>query len=441
MNDEQVKVDAIVVGGGPAGLAAAYTMARRELEVILVERGEYAGSKNMGGLLYGNILEQMIPGFHEQAPVERPVARRSICFLGGEEHMALDFGAARWGNPPYNHTWTVHRAQFDRWFAGQVEEAGASLLEGLVVDGLVYEGDGASRRAAGIRIRGDEEFFSDVVILADGAHCLLSQAARRELAMAGGKAEQDFALGVKEMIGLPAGVIEDRFGLEDGQGAALDFLGVPFEGMIGGGFIYTQMETVCIGFVARLETFRQSGLQPNEVIDRFKQHPAVRKYLRGGELLEYSAHMIPEGGSRAVPQLAANGLMIAGDAAGLVNASLYKEGTNHAMDSGRRAGEVAAEARAKGSFDRDTLAAYERQMQEGTALADLRKYEQLPEILGGSPELLSLYPARLNRLLVDYFTMTGEPKAVIQKRALKEFMRGIPKLRFVRQLLKARRLM
>lgn len=441
MDDEQVKVDAIIVGGGPAGLAAACTMAQKEMEVILVERGEYAGSKNLGGLLYGTVLDTLIPKFYEKAPIERSVAKREIVFLGENEHMSLTFGSQEWSQPPYNYTYTVHRSQFDRWLASEVEEAGASLLEGMVVEDLVYEGDGPARKAVGVALRGDEQFFSDVVILCDGCHSLVSEKAREALGMSPGQHAQHYALGVKETIGLPKGVIEDRFGLDDGEGAAIDFIGVPFEGLIGGGFIYTQKESVSIGVAAKLETVQRGGLTPNEIMDRFKQHPVVAKYLRGGDLLEYGAHLIPEGGYNSVPQLAGNGVMIAGDAAGLVNMSLYKEGTNHAMESGKCAGEVAAEAKASGDFSRQGLAAYEQRLQESIAMQDLKKYKDLPEILDTTPEVLSLYPARVNRLLVEYFTVSREPKKAIQKRAVKNFLKGLPKFKFVRDMIRARKLM
>lgn len=444
MSADQDIFDAIVVGAGPAGLSAALRMAQGGLNVVVVERGESAGSKNLGGLLYTTQLEKLLPGCQEKAlregALERAVSRRRIVYLGEERHMALDFGAEAWSGAPGNHTWTVHRPAFDRWFAKQAEDAGANLVEGMVVDELVYEGEGQARRAVGVRLRGDEEFRCRVVVLADGAHGLAGQAARKELGMTSPH-PQHFALGVKEAIALPAQVIEDRFGLAPGQGAALDFIGEPFKGLIGGAFIYTQRETLNVGFAGRLDSLQKAGVEPGEVLDRFKRHPEIQRLLKGGELLEYGAHLIPEGGIDCVPQLTGNGVVVVGDAAGLVNMSLYKEGTNHAMESGRLAADAVIAASASGDFTRAGLASYEKAMAESLALQDLRKVRELPAVLEGAPGLLGEYPDRICHLLTDWFTITDEPKERMQKRAVKQALGGLSKLRLARDLYRARRLM
>lgn len=439
-DDDQVKVDAIVVGGGPAGLAAAFTMAREGLEVILVERGEYAGSKNVGGLLYGTVLNQLIPNAFEKAPIERPVSSRSLVFLGQGRHMSLEFGAESWSEPPYNNTYVVNRSQFDRWFAAQAEEAGASLLEGMVVDDLVYEGTNGDKKVTGVKLRGDETFYADVVVLAEGANCLVTGKARKELSLNHGKIEQEYAVGVKEIIGLPRETLQDRFNLAENEGVAMDFFGVPFEGLVGGGFLYTAGEALHLGLAVKIETLVKGGFGPNEIMDRFKRHPVVRKLIDGGDLLEYSAHMLPEGGYQAIGQMTAGGLMIAGDGAGLLNMSLYKEGTNHAMESGRSAGLTAAEAKRAGDFSKAGLAGYERRLSESNVFTDLKKYSDVPEVLSGSPNLLSLYPEKMNELLVDYFTVSAEPKSEIQKNAVKKFKKDLPKLQFLKDVFRARKM-
>ena len=221
-DDSQVKVDAIIVGGGPAGLACAIAMAQQALEVIVVERGDFCGSKNVGGLLYGTALQRLLPRFWEHAPFERPVSKRSFTYLGDEDHLSVSFGNNSWSVPPYNNTFIVHRSRFDRWLAAQAEEAGASLLEGMVVDELVYEGEGSAKRVTGVKIRGDEEFFADVVVLAEGANALLTQKAHTALGLRSSPAPQEFGVGVKEIIALPTDTIEDRFGLGEHEGMALD---------------------------------------------------------------------------------------------------------------------------------------------------------------------------------------------------------------------------
>lgn len=437
--DEKVKVDAIVVGGGPAGLSAAYTMSKAGLEVIVIERGEYCGAKNVGGLLYGTVLNQMMPRFYEKAPIERPVSKRSIVFLGGGEHASLTFGSEQWTIPPFNNTFIVQRSQFDRWFSGEAEKAGASLLEGTVADELIYESSGRSKKAVGVRVRGNEEFYADVVILADGANCLLSEQVKEAMTIGGGKTQQDFAVGVKEIITLGKGRIEDRFNLNANEGAAIDFIGVPFEGLIGGGFIYTGKEGIHVGFAARIESVVHSRLSPCEIMDGFKRHPVVKRYVEGGELAEYSAHMIPEAGYDAIGDLSAHGVMIAGDAAGLVNMSLYKEGTNHAMESGRTAGETAVMARKKGDFSRATLGEYDSRLRQGAVMKDLKKYKDLPRILETSPNLMSLYPRKMTSMMIDYFTVTSESKKEVQKKAVRNFLRGLPKFRFIRDMIRGRK--
>lgn len=439
-DSDSMKVDAIVVGGGPAGTTAALTMAREGLSVILVDRGEYAGSKNVGGLVYGTVLSTIIPDVFSKAPIERPVSRRKITYLGAENHIALDFGSQNWSKPPFNHTYVVNRSQFDRWYAKQAEDAGVSLLEGMLVEDLIYEGEGPAKRATGVRLRGGEDLLADVVILADGANCLVSNKARDALGLKRGKHLQDFAVGVKEIIKLPREKIEDRFHLLPHEGAALDFLGTPFAGVIGGGFIYTAKDTIHLGMAARIATLVEAKKSPNELIDAFKNHPVVRKYLEGGELLEYSAHMLPEGGYDAIGDITGNGVMIVGDAAGLLNMSLYKEGTNHAMESGLEAAKAAIEAKKKGDFSAAALAGYEKALRGGIAIEDLKKYADLPDILANSPGLMTTYPEKTAQMLVDFFTVTRERKADIQKKAIKRFLNGLPKWQFIKDLLKARKL-
>src|SRR3989338_9345466 len=166
MADE--KFDCIVVGAGPAGIACALVLARAGLSVVVLERGEYPGSKNMfGGILYSTILNKLLPEFWKEAPVERYVTKRVFSVLTKDDELALTFRADEFGTPPYNNNFAVLRAKFDQWFAKKAEDAGAFILSGVVVDELIKKGD----KAVGVKSRlADGDMFADAVVLAEGAN-------------------------------------------------------------------------------------------------------------------------------------------------------------------------------------------------------------------------------------------------------------------------------
>jgi len=188
------KFDIIVVGAGPAGSAAALKLAQAGLSVVLIERGETPGSKNLsGGVLYGHCLEELITGFVDEAPIERYITNHITTFLTAEGWFGLDFKTSAFGDPPYNG-YTVLRAKFARCVAETAEEAGVMTITGIRVDELEREGD----RIIGVKAGGDT-LLSDVVIAADGANSFLAQQADLR-----GRIEPNhIAVGVKSLIALP----------------------------------------------------------------------------------------------------------------------------------------------------------------------------------------------------------------------------------------------
>lgn len=409
MADEE-RFDCIVVGAGPAGISAAIKMADAGLNVVVLERGEYPGAKNMsGGILFSTAIEKLTGHFPDDAPLERRVARRRFSLMTGDTELAFEFKTARWDAPPHNHTWTVLRANFDRWFAKKAQEVGAELVCGVLVSELIIR-DG---RVTGVKTEpGGDELLADCVISAEGANSLLAlQADLRDKFV-----PHSMALGIKEVIGLKRGTIEDRFNLEGNEGAALQFFGQSVKGLYGSAFVYTNLDTISIGLAVSVGHIAEAGSKPHELLDSFASHPAIRPYLRGGETLEYSAHMIPEAGYYGLPRdFVTDGLLLAGDAAGFINTSQYFEGTNLASASGAMAGETVVEAKKKGDFSKDALSEYSRKLKNSFVMKDMYKFRRMKKTMLKHPEYLGEYPQAIVDAVIKLFTISDKSKAEVER--------------------------
>jgi electron transfer flavoprotein-quinone oxidoreductase len=404
---EQEKFDAIVVGAGPAGSAAAYTMAKAGLSVVLLERGEYPGAKNvMGGVMYGTMLADIIPDFTRDAPIERVIVEERLWIA--TEDSALSIGQKTAHKSAVPNAFTVLRAHFDRWFASKAEEAGALLVPATVVEDVIFEGD----RVVGVRTgREDGDLYADVVVICDGVHSFLAKQARlqtRDIA------PHEVALAFKEIITLPPQTIEERFNVGPGEGVTIEIYGSVTQGMGGYAFIYTNRESLSVGAGALISHLMRTKITPNDVLERLKSHPLVKPLIAGGQTVEYLAHAIPEGGYKAMPRLYGSGVLIAGDAAMMVN-GLHREGSNLAMTAGRLAGETVIEARGKGDFSAEALSVYQTRLENSFVLKDLKKYQHLPEFIDRHPELLQIYPRLVNRAVHEMLTVDGTPKREKQR--------------------------
>lgn len=407
------KFDAIVVGAGPAGSAAAYTMAKAGLGVVLIERGEYPGAKNvMGGVMYGRMLADLIPNFAAQAPIERVIVEERLWITTDDSAVTIAHKTATpVGDVP--NAFTVLRAQFDRWFASKAEEVGAFLVPATVVEDVIIR-DG---KVAGVRTgREDGDLYADVVVLCDGVHSFLAKKAglqTREIA------PHEVALAVKEIIALPKETIQERFNVGEREGVTIELYGSVTQGMGGYGFIYTNRESLSVGVGALISHFMHTRMTPYDLLERLKRHPLVQPLIAGGQVAEYLAHAIPEGGYKAMPRLYADGVLVAGDAAMMVN-GLHREGSNLAMAAGRLAGETVIEAKSRGDFSATTLASYRRRLEESFVLKDLRKYQQLPEFIDQHPDLLKIYPELVNHAVHEMLTVDGRPKREKQRAIWKD---------------------
>ena len=422
--------DVVVVGAGPAGSAAALTAARAGRSVLLVERAEQPGGKNVSGAAFyaPRVLDALVPEFWRRAPVERHLTRRVIAFTSPESALAIDFRTANWDREPYNG-FTLLRPRFDRWLAEQAVEAGATLLTSTVVDDLLRDGDG---RVAGVRTRRpDGDIEAGVVVAADGVNAFLAKKAE----LRGELKPDEVSLGVKEVIALRREAIEERFALAGDEGVTYEYVGSITSGVKGGAFLYTNRESLSVGVIVQIASLAGAGVPAYELLEAFKAHPAVAPLLRGGRLVEYSAHMVPEVGPAGLTQLSGDGILVAGDAAGLCFATgLYLEGINYAIASGAAAGETAAEAAASGRTDTVALRAYERRLRKSFVLQDFRRFGRAPAF-AMSDQVQRVYPGVMTALAERVLASRGEPRPKLLRLARSELRRaGVPAWRLVRDL-------
>ncbi|WP_174733715.1 FAD-dependent oxidoreductase [Mesobacillus harenae] len=405
------KFDVIVVGAGPAGTSCAYTCAKSGLNVLLIERGEYPGSKNvMGGVLYRKQMEEIIPEFWKEAPLERPVIEQRFWMMDKESVVSFGYKGLEWGMEPYNN-FTVLRAHFDQWFARKAVEAGALLInETVVLECLVENG-----KVIGVRTdRPDGDILADVVVLADGVNSLLS----KQLGFHKEFRPDEVALTVMEVVNLPKDKINDRFNLEENQGCTIEIFGDSTKGNLGTAFLYTNKESLNIGVGTTLSSMIKAKLKPYDLLDYLKTHPMIKPYLEGGESAEYLAHLIPEGGYRSVPRVAGNGVLVVGDAAQLVNA-IHREGSNMAMSSGKMAAEAVIEAKQANDFSESSLNRYKDALYGSFIMKDLEKYKDAAHVFEKYPQYLRDYVPMMNRAASKFFTVDGTPKRDKQKEIMR----------------------
>jgi electron transfer flavoprotein-quinone oxidoreductase len=400
------ELDAVVVGAGPAGSAAALVLARAGKRVMLLERGEYPGAKNVSGAaFYGSaILDEVLPGWWEQAPVERHVTRRTLAFMSPETSVALDFRTTKYAEPPYNG-FTLLRPRFDRWLAEQAEVAGATLVTETVADAPIVDDRG---QVVGVRVRrADGELRAKAVIACDGVNAFLAKAA--------GLQEEfdahDISLGVKEVLGFDRRTIEDRFLLTGDEGAVAEYIGDITDDVRGGGFLYTNTDSISIGVIGQLSSFTAAKKRPDELLERFKAHPSVAPLLRGGKSREYSAHLIPEAGWQMAPKLARGGMVVAGDAAAFCFATgLYLEGINYALQSGLAAGEAVRDALDAGDLGPDALPkAYRSRLDARFVTTDFQAFAHAPAFVNAE-RLQNVYPRLLTEAAEEAFRVDGRGK-------------------------------
>jgi electron-transferring-flavoprotein dehydrogenase len=376
---DQLEVDVLFVGAGPASLAGAIKLgqlansAGRPLEILVIEKGGEVGNHGISGAVMDpRGLDELLPDWRASAPVESPVTSDELWFLtrGGKIKAPLT-------PPPLrNHGKYVASLQkMTKWMGERAEEAGAQVFPSFPGQELLWEGD----RIVGVRT-GDKgvdhagnpkpnyepgaDILAKIVVLGEGPRGTLAKQAIPRLGLERESEPQVYAAGVKELWQLP----DDRFK----AGAVIHTLGYPLPPeTFGGGFIYGMAGNILdIGMVTGLD-YKNPTTDPQNELQRMKEHPSVRKMLDGAKMIRYGAKAIPEGGLFAMPRLYADGLLIVGDSAGFLNGMRLK-GIHLAIKSGVMAAETAWDAIVADRYDSATLSAFQRRFEDSWAHAELR---------------------------------------------------------------------
>lgn len=406
------KVEVIIVGAGPAGVSAAITLARSGKKVLLVDRSDNAGDKNMfGGCIYAKQTAEIFPKFWETAPVERAITEHRIFMLTDYNSTQFNY---RYSSKGSYKAFTVLRSKWDKWCVEQAQKEGVYYAPKTLVKELLVE----NGKVVGIQTP-YEKFYSDIVIIADGVNSLLA----KQIGLRHEYKDSNVTINVKEVYKLSKEKIDDRFNVDSEDGVAVKILGGPLKNMFAMGFMYTNKDTISIGFGISLDELKKNKIKPYELLDDLKEHPSISPYLKNSEFVEYSAHLIPEGSFNSIPKVYDNRVMVVGDAAGFVN-NMHFEGTNLAMLSGKLAAETAIFALEKGDFSASTLSLYYKKLQKSIIIKDLKTHKDTISVLKKHINTISsLYP----ELACEFFEMLTEADCIPKRAKYRRFLSKVIK--------------
>ncbi len=374
--ESRPEFDVVVVGAGPAGSACALSLARKGVNVLMLEKAKIPGERNMtGGIIYGDFeghygMLNLVPEFETTAPLQRKIVSHEVILLSDPDwkrgqyrtyRITKDSLAAKTGfltmEFETGHDYSVLRRSFDRWMANLAVEAGAMLstetsAEDLLMDGSAVVGVRTSR----------EEIRAKMVVDCSGVTSTLVEKA----GLRSNLVPRQLYQGLKRTYKLDQPTIEKRFKLKPGDGRSVTFFGNFMKGVSGGAFVYTNKDTLSVGIVASLDSLIRMTTEHFETVgklvdvqDAFERHPMVAELLEGAELVEYAAHNVPKGYKCILKKPYADGFLVAGDALGaFVKIGPMIDGMRRAIASGMMAARAFVDASSSGSYRGRNLARY-----------------------------------------------------------------------------------
>ena len=411
MEDKQ-KIDVIVIGAGPSGIACALTIAREKKKVLVIEKASDFGVKNVfGGAVYLNSIRELLPETCNKFSYDRVLSESKYFVLNNDNSICVSYK-----NSAENNSVTTTRYNFDTFLAEQAIAEGVYFAKNTLVVELIKK----DKKVIGVRTE-NEEIYSDIVVIAEGFNSILAEQAGLKK-----KAKPEEAiLCVKETIKLSEDEINTRFNIEEGKGVLCEFFGglnkegeeVPF----GMGFLYTYKSAVSIGVGISMESLKNSKIPAYEYLERLKNNKNIKPLIENGEIIEYSAHSIPEGGYKKLPKLYDNGVLLIGDAAGFVN-PVHFEGTNLAIKSGIIAGKVCIDAINKNDFSNQVLKKYKKELFKSNIIKDLKTYKSVMKTLySRRKSVFAYYPSKID----EFFSLWTSAGKTDKKTGYKKFISSV----------------